>query len=157
MYLDISNSKTVEKLINRYGYYFYLINCNAAIKCTCLDPITKDPNLKCKKCLGLGYKIKIRKVFGAIRETKEREVSIAQTISITPKIVYIKGLVHSSKDDLVIDNESIYRVFTRQYHKGEHGEFGFTRLTCPTEKSNHSTFIRNFRRLMANDNKIFKK
>lgn len=145
---NISNSKTVELLLNRYGYYFYIIKRYPASKCKCVDPVTKDANPKCKKCLGLGTQIKIHKVFGVIREVKEREISIAQNISVSPKIVYIKGLCYVNKDDVVIDSENIYHVFNFQYHRGEDGNFQFTRLICPNTKANPSSLVRNFKELL---------
>lgn len=142
------NERTVKLLLDRYGYYFYIIKKIQAAKCICLDPITKDPNPKCKKCLGLGTEIKIYKVFGAIREVKEREISIAQNISASPKVVYIKGLCYVNKDDVIIDSENVYHVFNFQYHRGENGSFQFTRLICPNTKSNAAPLIRNFKELL---------
>ena len=92
MKTDEINEKTVRLLLNRYGYYFYIIKKIPNTRCTCVDPTTKDPDLSCKKCLGLGTRVKIKKVFGVIRESRERETSVAQNISSTPKIVYIDGL-----------------------------------------------------------------
>lgn len=153
--MDISNSKTVKLLIERYGYYFYIIKRYPKIKCTCLDPVTKDANPKCKKCLGLGTQIRIHKVFGVIREVKEREISIAQNLSVSPKIVYIKGLCYVNKDDVVIDSENIYHIFNFQYHRGEQGDFHFTRLICPNTKSNAASLLRNFKELL-NEHKLRK-
>lgn len=147
--------KTVELLLNRYGYDFYIITRIPSAKCTCVDPISKDPDPKCKKCLGLGTQIKIKKVFGAIREVAEREISIAQNISVSPKIVYIKGYCHIKKDDIVIDSEEVYHVFVFQHHRGENGEFKFTRLICPTTKSTSAHLIRNFKELQ-NEHKLRK-
>ena len=65
------NHDTVNTLINRYGYYQYIVKLNKSLICECVNPSTKEPNLYCKKCLGTGYHIKIVKVFGASREGRE--------------------------------------------------------------------------------------
>lgn len=146
------NERTVKLLLDRYGYYFYVIKRFPAAKCSCVDPTTKDANSKCKKCLGLGTQIKIYKVFGVIREAKEREISIAQSISVSPKIVYIKGIFYANKDDVIIDSENVYHILNFQYHRGENGDFQFTRFICPNTKSNAAPLIRNFKELLYEHN-----
>lgn len=142
------NSKTVNYLIDRYGYYFYIIRCVPETECSCVNHTTRSSDPKCKKCLGTGHKIKIKKVFGTIREIKERESESVINVNSTPKIVYIKGMLRINKDDLVVDNEDVYHVLACQHHKGEKGEFAFTRLICPFTKTNPAHFIRNFKELL---------
>lgn len=146
-------SRTVKLLLDRYGYYFYVIKRFPNVKCTCLNPVTKDANQDCPMCLGTGSKIKIYKVFGCIREQKEREISIAQNMSSSPKIAYIKGLKRYEKDDIIIDDENVYHMASLQWHRGEHGEFAFTRAVCPYTKSNDAPLIRNFYKII-NEHKI---
>lgn len=153
--IDSINSKTVELLLKRYGYYFYVIKRFKNVKCTCLDPTSKDADSNCTKCLGTGTKIKIYKVFGCLREEKEREISVAQNLSSSPKIVYIKGFKRFEKDDIVIDNEDVYHIMEAQYHRGEKGEFAFTRAICPFTKGPDFKFIRNFYKII-NEHKIRK-
>lgn len=155
MKINSMNARTVELLLNRYGYYFYVIKRFQNVKCTCLDPVTKDADSNCMKCLGTGTKIKIHKVFGCLREEKEREISIAQNLSSSPKIAYIKGIRRYEKDDIIVDDENVYHMAALQWHKGEHGEFAFTRAICPFTKGSDANFIRNFYKII-NGRKIFK-
>lgn len=148
MKIDSLNYRTMQKIVDRYGYNFYVIKRFTNVKCSCVDPVTKDADVNCPLCLGTGYKIKIYKVHGCIREQREREISIAQNISASPKIAYIQGLIRLEKDDMVIDDEDIYHVFSVQWHRGEKGEPGFTRCILPYTKSNDSVFIRNFWKLV---------
>lgn len=156
MRTDEINEKTVKILLDRYGYYFYVIKRIPDTKCTCVDPMTKDPDLSCKKCLGLGTRVKIKKVYGVIREARERETSVAQNISSTPKIVYIDGLEYVNKDDVVIDSENVYNVLHIQYHRGGKGSQQFTRLVCPNRKSNTAKLAKNFKEVL-NEHKLRKK
>lgn len=150
------NSRTVQFLLERYGYFFYIVKRVPETKCTCVNPITTSPDPKCKKCLGTGSKIVIERVFGSIRETRERENSTTGKISSTPKVVYLKGFYRINKDDIVIDDEDVYHVLASQHHKGEHGEFAFTRLICPYTKETPVHIIRNFKELL-NEYKLRKK
>ena len=150
------NNRTVSRLIDRYGYWFYVVKCIPGTECSCVNHTTKAADIKCKHCLGTGHKIKIIKVFGSIREKNERETEANTYVNSTHKIVYIKGMHNIKKDDIVIDNEDIYHVLSRQYHKGEKGEFAFTRLVCPYIKGNVSHIIRNFKELL-HEHKLRKK
>ena len=150
------NNRTVSKLIDRYGYWFYVVKCVPGTECACVNHTTHTADPKCKHCLGTGHKIKIVKVFGSIREKNERETEANTDVNSTHKIVYIKGMHRINKDDLVIDNEDVFRVLTCQYHKGEKGEFAFTRLVCPYVKANVSYTLRNFKELL-HEHKLRKK
>ncbi len=146
------NNRTVSRLIDRYGYYFYIVKCVPSTECTCVNHTTHTPDIKCKRCLGTGHKIKIVKVFGTIREQKEKETEADTSVNSTHKITYLKGMHRINKDDLIIDNEDVYRVLACQHHKGEKGEFAFTRLVCPYVKGNVSYIIRNFKELLYEHN-----
>lgn len=142
------NSKTVRSLLERYGYWFYIIKRIPDTKCRCVHATSGAPDPKCKECLGTGAKIKILKVWGAIREAKERENNVTGNISSTPKICYIKGYYRLDKDDVVVDDEDVFHVLSIQHHKGEKGEFAFTRLVLPYTKSSPVHLIRNFKELL---------
>ena len=142
------NKATVKTLIDRYGYYAYLIRLNKAIKCECVNPSTKESNPKCKKCLGTGYQIRISKIFMASREATEQEASIIQSFGITPKICYLKGFVDVHKDDIIVDSENVYNIFTFQHHRGVSGYQAFTRCICPDMKLNKSTFLKLFKEVL---------
>lgn len=150
------NNRTVTKLIDRYGYWFYVVRCVPETECSCVDHTTRAADPTCKKCLGTGHKIKISKVFGSIRENKERESETVIQVNATPKIAYIKGMFRVHKDDLVIDDEDVYHILAYQYHKGEKGEQAFTRLVCPYTKTNPAYIISNFKELL-DEHKLSKK
>ena len=79
------NNRTVSRLIDRYGYYFYIVKCAPGTECTCVNHTTHTPDIKCKRCLGTGHKIKIVKVFGTIREQKEKETEADTSVNSTHK------------------------------------------------------------------------
>jgi hypothetical protein len=142
------NIKNINCLIDRYGYYAYLIRLNKSIKCNCHNPITKDANPACKKCLGTGYKITISKVFLASREVNEQESNKIQGFSATPKIMYLKGYVDVNKDDIIVDSESVFTVLEKQHHRGVGGYQAFTRCVCPDMKLNKALFIKLFKEVL---------
>ncbi len=147
------NAKTINSVIDRYGYTFYVIRRVPNIDCKCVDPTTKDADPKCKLCLGTGKKIKIYKVFGVSREIKNAEsYRSSESGTVTPKIFYIKGSFFINKEDIIIDSEDMFVVFNMQYHRGEHGAPGFTRVIAPNKKFDKIYAIKNFKELLNEHN-----
>lgn len=135
----------LTKAIDRYDYKFWIIKKIDSIRCQCLDPITKEADKNCQLCLGLGRKIKIYRATGASRESKEFETIKSDNTSVTPKVFYVKSKIYLDKGDIIVDKECVYQVYARQYHRGENGEFKFTRAVCPNLKHNRNAFLKNFR------------
>ena len=142
------NKRTVDRLIDRYGYYAYWVKLNKSMSCECVNPSTKEPNKECKRCLGTGYYISIQKIFLASREGKEYESDRAQSFAVTPKIIYTKGFVNFSKDDLIVDSESVYTVYTYQHIRGKGGVQSYTKAIAPDLKLNRSQFLKMFKELL---------
>ena len=137
-----------QEVIDSWDYSFWVIKQITQVKCKCIDPTTKQPKLDCKHCLGLGYKIKIFKVKGASRESKEFEALRAEFPTVTPKIFYIKSKMFIEKQDLIIDEEGVYNVYATQFHRGLNGEFKFTRCVCPNQKFSKDSVLKNFKELL---------
>lgn len=137
-----------QEVIDNWDYTFYVIKQVPNMKCKCVDKTSKQADLNCPLCLGLGNKIKIYKVKGASRESKEFEALRAEFPTVTPKIFYIKTKLLIDKQDLIIDDETMYSVYATQFHRGLNGEFKFTRCVCPTVKFNKYAIIKNFKRIL---------
>lgn len=137
-----------QEVIDNWDYTFWVVKQIPNTKCKCIYNTTKQPDLNCPLCLGTGSKIKIYKVRGASRETKEFEALRAEFPTLTPKIFYIKSKLFIDYQDLIIDKESIYTVYATQFHRGLNGEFKFTRCVCPTVKFNRYGILKNFRKLL---------
>lgn len=98
--------------------------------------------------MGLGKKIKIQRVKGASRETKEFESLRAEFPTVTPKIFYIKTKFPINKQDLIVDEEDIYTVYATQFHRGLNGKYKFTRCICPSLKINRDIILKNFKEVL---------
>ena len=142
------NDKTVNRLIDRYGYNFYIVKLNKAYNCECVDATTKEANNYCKKCLGTGHPIKIATMFGASREGKEFESDRTQAFAVTPKIFYLKGFVDVHKDDIIIDSENCYIIYSFQHMRGKGGEQCYTKCVCPDLKLNKMIFLKLFKEVL---------
>lgn len=146
------NESFAQEVIDNWDYKFWVIKKISQVKCTCVDKTSKQAKLDCPMCLGLGTKIKIYTVKGASRESKEFEALRAEFPTVTPKVFYIKTKLFVENDDLIVDEESIYSVYARQFHRGLQGEFKFTRCICPNLKFNKYEILSNFRKLLNEHN-----
>ena len=142
------NKDTVNTLIDRYGYYQYIVKLNKSLKCECVNASTHEPDIFCKRCLGTGYHIKIIRVFGASREGREFESDRTQAFAVTPKVFYFKGFLDIHKDDILIDSEDVYIIYTFQHHRGVKGHQAFTRCICPDLKLNKMNFLKMFKEVL---------
>lgn len=138
--------------IDKYSYKFWVIKKVHDVKCKCVDATTKEADPNCKICLGLGYKLRIYRVKGASRESKEFETIKSDNVSVTPKVFYVKTKLYIDKSDVIVDEEDAYSVYARQYHRGINGEFKFTRCVCPNMKHNRNKFLKNFKELLNEHN-----
>lgn len=137
-----------QDVIDNWSYDFWVIKRIEGIDCKCTDNTSKEPSTTCKLCLGLGKKIKIQRVKGASRETKEFESLRAEFPTVTPKIFYIKTKFPINKQDLIVDEEDIYTVYATQFHRGLNGKYKFTRCVCPSLKINRDIILKNFKEVL---------
>lgn len=137
-----------QEVIDSWDYDFWLVKKVPGMHCKCIDKTSKQADINCPLCLGLGNKIKIFRVKGASRESKEFEALRAEFPTVTPKIFYIKSKLFIDKEDMIIDDECAYTVYATQFHRGLNGEFKFTRCVCPSIKFNRYNIIKSFRKLL---------
>lgn len=142
------NKSFAQEVIDSWNYDFWVIKKIPNSVCKCIDKTSKQADINCPLCLGLGNKIKIYKVKGASRESKEFEALRAEFPTVTPKIFYIKTKLFIDKEDMIIDDECAYTVYATQFHRGLNGEFKFTRCVCPSVKFNRYNIIKTFRKLL---------
>lgn len=137
-----------QEVIDSWDYNFWVVKQISQMNCKCIDPTSKTPDLNCKLCLGTGKKIKIYKVSGASRESKEFEALRAEFPTVTPKIFYIKSKLFIEKQDLIIDEEGLYNIYATQFYRGINGEYKFTKCVCPFQKMGASYILKNFKELL---------
>ena len=82
------------------------------------------------------------------REGREFESDRTQAFAVTPKIFYFKGFLDVHKDDILIDSEDVYIIYTFQHHRGVKGHQAFTRCVCPDLKLNKMNFLKMFKEVL---------
>lgn len=144
-------SKNMWDTLDRFRQPVWIVKSIPNTSCTCVDHSSKQASNSCKKCLGLGTKIKIYKTSAVVREGKEQESVFSDTtLSSTPKMTYFKfGEALIEKDDYMVDKEDIYSVFTKQYLKGEDGQPHTIKCMCPPLKMDSKIILKNFKEVLS--------
>ena len=60
----------------------------------------------------------------------------------------MKGFLDVHKDDILIDSESVYIIYSFQHHRGVQGHQAFTRCVCPDLKLNTAVFLKLFKEVL---------
>ena len=134
--------------IERCSYDFYIVHPDKNYICTCTEHATKQPDKKCKKCLGTGYIIKIYTARGACNETmKGGAIMSTQTTSIT-RMYYIPYKYKLQEDDLIIDDNTIYYIFRLEKKKAIKGDITHYEVTATKRNGDHTIAINNFNNII---------
>ena len=125
--------------IERFSQDVWVVKSIPNIKCTCIDHSTKQASKSCKKCLGIGTRIKIYKTRAVLREGKEQEAVFSDTtLSSTPKVAYFKySEVVIDTDDYVVDLEDIYtNLYTDEINALKLRGYVYKKFKSTENKSN---------------------
>ena len=91
-------------MIDQFSHAFYHIQLDKSFKCTCYKEGTAQPDPKCPKCLGTGYRIKIRKIYGAAQESGIPLTSKEKTSFSMTSNYFVRSRYNIKRQDLFYDN-----------------------------------------------------
>ena len=144
--------KSILKIIELHSYDFYIITRNLDIICSCINHETDQADPKCKKCLGTGRKITIRKGRGAAQDSKIP--STFRTTDLISSRSYFLPYVYSMKeDDLIVDNNEVYLAHEIQKLIAFKGKIPYSRISCVKKKFDSKIFLRNFYEIIRRSRK----
>jgi len=145
-----SFDRSVLRIIERFSYKFFVVIKNEDVKCTCLNHGTNQADPKCKKCLGTGYKIKIKEVEGASQDSNVPETVRPTSGFITARNYYIKSSeVELGLDDIIVDGDSVWSVYQLNDKTSFHGNQVYRKYATVPKKSDKSIFLKNFNEIVG--------
>lgn len=148
---------SINITIDKCSYKFYVVRPNKEIKCTCIDHTTKQPDVECKKCLGTGYKIIIKMMYGASNEEMKGGVTRGVKASQIIKNYFISNKYKIFVDDLIIDEDEIYYAFRIEDMKGLKGVKTHQEVMCIKKMNGHTKALQNFKDIIAKNKSKKKK
>lgn len=144
----MSFNKGIYKVIEKMEHDMYLVKTIKTIKCSCIHPDTKQPKIECKKCLGTGHKIKIKKIRAAHDESDISSARRSSSNTSIDRYFYIKHFYDVQKEDLIVDENEVYTVYKNERLTAFAGEELYDRCLCPITKAKHDIVLQNFKEIM---------
>jgi len=147
----IANSfdKNILKTIDLFSYKFFAVMTNPDIKCVCVRDGTSQPDPTCKKCLGLGFKIKIKEIEGASQESNIPATMRPGGKFLITKNYYIKEKIPLRADDLIVDDGEVYFVYEKLKMISFEGKFVYGKFSCIKKKLDTLMFLKNFNEIIG--------
>jgi hypothetical protein len=143
--LDYTFNENILNVIEKMSYNFFAVQQDFNVDCICVNFDTKQANPGCKKCLGTGKKIKIKRLRGACQEPKPPSLPRSGREMVEAKNYYIKPDNLMARDNIIVDGDEIFVVQGVQREKAFHGELVFQKCTTVPKKSDTELFLKNFR------------
>jgi hypothetical protein len=115
-----------EKIIWKHGHYIILAKMNKSMRCTCVNPDTKEALPTCGICLGTSYPIEYERHKVRVRDftLNPRAIqAVAMGNDIGPqKVYYFKANVEISEGHLIVEADwhlskpkKIHEVYQANY------------------------------------------
>lgn len=125
-----------------FEYDMWLISPDKHIDCICKNYDTKQAKRNCKRCLGLGYKIKIKKIKG-VRQPGTMSAAGIQLTTETG-IYFFKQDYHIKDDDLIVWHDEIEQVTKTERHCSDAQKPVYFRCETKPKKADNDIFLINF-------------
>lgn len=137
-------------ILKQFAYDMYIISIDKSMICTCVSDIeNKNPNLECKKCLGTGYRIRIKKVKGANRTGKSSFRTYGVSENGTTNIFYFSGKYPIKENDLIVENNNMYIVERCNKETGAENKVIYYRAEANPVKQYPTVRISNFNEIIG--------
>lgn len=147
---DVYNKK-IRYVMDNVQKDIYIINLFKENKCTCLHSGSSEPNPRCKKCLGTGYRIKIKKAKGVLQDSDLASTIRSSSQTIVAKNCYLLEEYSIGIDDLIISEDYILLVNEIKEYRSRDNEVIYRRCFCVDKKYYTEDFINNFNAIVHKD------
>ncbi len=148
--LNPSFNKNIKGIIKKLNFPMYCVILDKRYVCTCRDE-NNTPDAGCPKCLGTGYKIKIRKIVAAMEP--ESESSRTKGVAKTTTNTYYFDADTVPPDVPQIDNRIVREdevdilMYPRKYRSDSNKVIYYYSASAPLRTHKH-IFLENFWKLV---------
>lgn len=141
--------RKLERIMELLDHEFYVVYLDKSVKCTCLHQGTGQPEPTCKRCLGTGFKIKIRIVQGVSQESSIPSTMRNTTGFVISRNYYLKSKDRMNNDDLIVDGNGIWFVFQAPDYASFDGEYIYQKCSAMPKKLDPAVFFKNFNQIVG--------
>lgn len=142
-------NKNIEKIMALLDHEIYVVYLDKTVKCTCLHEGTSQPDAACKKCLGTGYKIKIRKCMAVCQNTSVPTTIRNTTGFVIARNYYVRASDSLKNDDIIVDGEGVYFLFQGPEFASFDGQYIFQKCSAMPKKLDTEDFLINFNQIVG--------
>lgn len=143
-----SFDKNVLRIIDKLSYNFFLVQQNKNIRCTCQKIGTGQALPGCPRCLGTGYKIKIREAYGASQESTMPATVREQGAFVIARNYYINYDYHIDNDNIIVDDGEVFFVYQQNELRGFHGQKVYQKCLSMKKKTDVTAFLEAFNKIV---------
>jgi hypothetical protein len=142
------NDKILE-IIKMFSYPMFIVQQDTKVKCVCVNYDTKQADPSCKKCLGTGKKIKIKKIEGACIESGAPATVKTSGDFFIAKNYYIPSKWEVYQDNIIVDKDEVLFIYQPQNKTSFKGEEVYQKCLCYLKKMDSEVFLKNFNDLVG--------
>lgn len=143
-----SFNNNVKEIIDLLSYDVYIIRQDYDVKCSCVNYDTKEGDINCPKCLGTGYKIRIKKISVASQETDVPTPTTKSFDSAIARMYYTKDNIHIDYGNIIVDNGNPYTVHRKKDYTSFLNEKVYTKFVAIEKRNNPKIFMNLFNQTM---------
>jgi hypothetical protein len=140
--------KKIVAMIEECSANYFLVKKDERVRCDCVDHTTRQPFAGCKKCLGTGYKVSIKKIRGACFEEMKGGATLSSKTSRIIRTYYTTVDVQLSENDFIIDQGEVYYVYRIATLRGLDGKATHKQITTVLKSEDHDKIYKNFKAIV---------
>lgn len=137
-------NKMVRSVLEQVQGDIYIVHLIKENKCTCLKPGSQEPDYACKKCLGTGYRIKIKKAKAVIQDSNLATTVRSTTETVIAKDCYLLAEYQIALQDIIVSNQYILIVNEVKESRSQNNETVYKRCFGVNKKYYTEIFRENF-------------
>ena len=132
--------ENIQALITMLEYDMWLVAPDKHIDCVCKNFTTKQGDPSCPKCLGTGYKIRVKKIKGVRQPTVT--LSAQLPVKTETGVFFFKVDYKIKDDDLIVWNNEIEQVVKTERHCSDAQKPVYYRCETIPKKSDNNIFLK---------------
>lgn len=147
----------IKETIEECAYEFFLVHPIEEVSCTCINHTTKQPDPKCGKCLGTGFKIRIKKIKGASNEVPanvgaSRNIK-GSAVDAEGRTYFIDEKYHICRNDIFVDGQEVFYAYRKYRMKAFGGTSTHFEVEAIPKRNDTAVFVENFNKIMERHNR----
>lgn len=139
----------IIEILDEFSYPFFVVQQDFSVKCSCVNTASNSPRLDCKKCLGTGHKIVVRKIEGYREDNKGTFQNFSAREASASTVYFIKGKYPVYNSNWIVDENDIFMVHRFERKRGKDKKVIFQKCFCVPKKSGRQVFLDNFRKIVS--------